>query len=154
MLNDIENNIKEAVLLDFCIKLDSYIKENNKRMSQTAINQVISSIVGKPLYFKKTKKTTVKDAKKATVVDDGTHDKKTTVDDKKATVVDDRTHDKKTTVVDKNTTVDDKKATVVDDGTHDKKKKSYKKRKNNKKDKKIVFEDDTKNKTFVVPDNN
>ena len=142
MLNDIENNIKEAVLLDFCIKLDSYIKENNKRMSQTAINQVISSIVGKPLYFKKTKKTTVKDAKKATVVDDGTHDKKTTVDDKKATVDD------------KNTTVDDKKATVVDDGTHDKKKKSYKKRKNNKKDKKIVFEDDTKNKTFVVPDNN
>jgi hypothetical protein len=55
-LEDISVDVKEMILIDFCIKLDTYIKENNKRMSQNAINQVISSILGKPIYFKKSKK--------------------------------------------------------------------------------------------------
>ena len=55
-ISEIDNSVKEAILLDFCIKFDAYIKENDKRMSQNAMNQVISSIIGKPLHFKKTKR--------------------------------------------------------------------------------------------------
>lgn len=105
-LENINVDVKEMILIDFCIKLDTYIKENEKRMSQNAINQVISSILGKPIYFKKSKKVkeiaskdTPKDIPKDTSNSILKNIKNKSNKSNKAIVIDENNNKKKTFVV-------------------------------------------------------